>query len=320
MKKKLLTSLISVCACISLCACGNSAASDSDEMKITATIFPVYDWCRNLTEGVEGIDLTYLMSQGTDLHSFQPSADDMVRIAESDLFIYVGGESDEWAEKAASQAVNPQFKETVLMDHLGSSLKEEEDFGEEHDHEHEDVEYDEHIWLSLSNAAFCVQAIAESLMEQDPDHAAQYEANLESYLKEIESLDEEFKTAVSSVNDPFMIVADRFPFRYLCDDYGISYDAAFAGCSAETEASFDTVLRLAQKLDEEGLEYVITTESNDGKIAKTVIENTAKKDQKILALDSMQSVTADQVKNGTTYLQAMKDNLSVLRQALADKE
>ena len=299
-------------------------------LNIVTTIFPEYDWVREiLGDNAENADLTMLLDNGVDLHSYQPTAQDILKISTCDLFIYVGGESDGWVSDALQEAANKDMKVIDLLDVLDDAVKEEEivegmEAGEEHgdgeDEEHEEEEegpeYDEHVWLSLRNAKVLCEAITNALTEIDPDHAADYRSNLTSYSEKLDALDAAYQSAVDSASRKTLLFGDRFPFRYLVDDYGLSYYAAFAGCSAETEASFRTITFLADKVDEFNLTSVLTIESSDQKIAQTIIQNTKEKNQNILTLNSMQSVTSNDVAAGTGYLSIMESNLDVLKEAL----
>lgn len=299
-------------------------------LNIVTTIFPEYDWVREiLGDNAGNADLTMLLDNGVDLHSYQPTAQDILKISTCDLFIYVGGESDGWVSDALQEAANKDMKVIDLLDVLDDAVKEEEivegmEAGEEHgdgeDEEHEEEEegpeYDEHVWLSLRNAKVLCEAITNALTEIDPDHAADYRSNLTSYSEKLDALDAAYQSAVDSASRKTLLFGDRFPFRYLVDDYGLSYYAAFAGCSAETEASFRTITFLADKVDEFNLTSVLTIESSDQKIAQTIIQNTKEKNQNILTLNSMQSVTSNDVAAGTGYLSIMESNLDVLKEAL----
>ena len=300
------------------------------KLKIVTTIFPEYDWTRAiLGDRMDDVELTMLLDNGTDLHSFQPAVEDIMKVSSCDLLIYVGGESDEWIEDALESAQNKDMKTINLMEVLGDSIKEEETVegmqGSEHEHGHEDEhdhegeeekEYDEHVWTSLRNASVICDAIAETLEEMDPENQETYQENVKSYKTKLSTLDSEYQDTVDDAKYDTLLFADRFPFRYLVDDYGLNYYAAFSGCSAESEASFKTVTFLAGKLDELGLKTVLTIEKSDDRIAQTVIENTKTKDQKILELNSMQSITSDEIADGVTYLSVMEDNLDVLKEAL----
>lgn len=316
--KRILPILSSVLILLSLCACGVRSA-ESNKIKVVCTVFPIYDWTREITG--DKAEIIWLTENGTDMHSFQPSAADMVKIAECDILIYIGGESDKWLDETVKQYKNEKRALINLTSLLGDSLKEEEHtegMQEEHEQGEEEAEYDEHIWLSLKNAALFSGAITDSLAEKDPENAEFYKENARNYTEKLTALDGEYQKAVSAAPTKTLLVADRFPFRYLTEDYGLSYYAAFPGCSAETEASFETVAFLSAKADELGLKYIIKTETAATKIAETVIANTKEKNQKILVLDSMQSVGSKDAKNGTTYLSVMEKNLETLKKALGE--
>ncbi len=307
---------------LSACGAGKSGnESEKDKLKIVTTIFPEYDWVMNiLGENKTGAEVTMLLDKGVDMHSYQISAQDIMKISSCDMFIYVGGESDEWVEDALKEAKNKDMIVIDLLEELGDKVKEEEvkegmQEEDEHDHE-EETEYDEHVWLSVKNAGFLTQRISEKLQKMDEKNAEKYKANTKAYVEKLEALDSKYSEAVSGAKTKTLLFGDRFPFRYLTDDYGLDYYAAFVGCSAETEASFETITFLAGKTDELSLPVVMTIEGTDHRIAETIINNTEKKDQKILTMDSMQSVTSKDVKGGVTYLSVMEKNLEVLKEAL----
>ena len=487
---------------VSTTAAATTAASQTEapakkEISVVTTIFPEYDWVREiLGDQADSADITMLLDNGVDLHSYQPTADDIIKISDCDLFVYVGGESDEWVDDALKNATNKDMKVIDLLDVLRDTVKTEEakpgmqaeeghnhgyshfddsdvqdrtlsdwdgdwqsvypylqegvldevmerkaesgsktaeeyrayyetgyktdvsqitidaenntmcfvkngvaakatyeykgyqiydyasgsrgvryffeatggdadapkyvqfsDHGigpgkAEHFHiysgndgfdalsqemdnwptyypagmsgneikedmlEHEEKEYDEHVWLSLKNAETLVGAISNALQELDPDNKSVYAANADAYVQKLAALDTEYQKAVSAGTYKTVLFGDRFPFRYLVDDYGLNYYAAFAGCSAESEASFETVSFLAKKVDELKLPCVLTIEGAQHKIAETIVQNTAEKNQKILTMDSMQSTTSQDVASGTTYLSVMEKNLDVLKEAL----
>lgn len=330
--------LLSLIFLFSLSACGKSAkpaktdASEqtvdkTEKLHIVATIFPAYDWVKQvLGNQASAIDLTLLLDNGVDLHSYRPSAEDISKIGESDLFIYVGGESDQWVDDALKNASNKNMHVINLMDVLGDKAEEEEIIEgmqpaaeEEEEEEGDAPEYDEHVWLSLKNASLFTDAIEKELASLDAAHASAYAANAKAYKEKLQAADQEYAAFFTEKekalgDDPVLLFGDRFPFRYMIEDYDLDYYAAFIGCSAETEASFETVTFLAKKVDALGLKTVFTIENSDQKIAKTIIENTKAKDQKILVLDSMQSVTGESVQNGIDYLSIMRKNLDTLKQ------
>lgn len=307
-----------------LAGCGQqNNTNKTDKLSIVTTIFPEYDWVKEiLGDTAENAEITMLLDSGVDLHSYQPTVDDIVKISDCDLFLYVGGESDGWVEDALKNAPNKERKVIRLLDVLGDSAKAEETVAgmqeEEHDHE-EEAEYDEHIWLSLKNAQVLVAAISEALQETDPARKDTYAANAAAYVEKLSALDGEYRAAVDSGKYKTLLFGDRFPFRYLADDYGLDYYAAFPGCSAETEASFETVSFLAGKMDALGLPCVLTIEGTQHKIAETIVQNTAQKNQQVLTMDSMQAVTANDAASGVSYLSIMEKNLSVLKKALGQE-
>ena len=335
MKKVFLILLCLLLTVSMLTGCGSPApaASAAEEpLRVVTTIFPIYDWVRNvLGDRAADVEVTMLLDSGVDLHSYQPTVDDVVKISACDLFLYVGGESDDWVDDALREAANKDMIVINLLEVLGDSVKEEElvegmehehdhehDHEEEHDHDHEEgeAEYDEHVWLSLRHAQTLTQAIAEALAKLDAQNAETYAANAAAYTEKLDALDGAYRAAVDAAPGKTLLFGDRFPFRYLVDDYGLNYYAAFVGCSAETEASFETVVFLARKVDELGLNAICQIESADGSIARTIRENTRDGNQQILSFDSMQSVTAGDVAAGKTYLGIMEENLALLRDAL----
>ncbi|MBQ3356790.1 MAG: zinc ABC transporter substrate-binding protein [Oscillospiraceae bacterium] len=472
------------------------------KLNIVTTIFPEYDWVKQiLGDQADRADITMLLDNGVDLHSYQPTADDIVKISTCDMFVYVGGESDEWVEDVLAEAQNKDMVVVNLLEVLGDKVKAEEvkegmeaDHDHEHEHEHEEIEEediqdralsefegewsslipllesgaleayveheaeedgastdevleelaekwacdavtiaidgstitftyvdgtsesaeysyagyvpvraedgditsvryqfeadadgapkyvqfndhghepadevehfhvwfgdesfdallnaasnpffvpasasseevleelmgghhheeeeeesDEHVWLSLRNAAALCDYLSSKLCELDADNAEAYAANTDAYVAKLNALDADYQAAVDAASVKTLLFGDRFPFRYLTDDYGLDYYAAFVGCSAETEASFETIVFLANKVDELGLRAILQIESADGRIAQTIRDTTAAKDQAILTMDSMQSTTSADVANGASYLTIMEQNLAVLAEAL----
>ena len=340
-----------LCALMLLTACGASGdtagsnqqtgRADDGRLSVVVTIFPLYDWTKNILGDDTDATLTFLLSSGVDLHSFQPTASDVMTISGCDLFLYVGGESDEWVEAAIAEAANPDLVAVNLLELLGTRAREEtllegmqeedaheHDHGDEaHDHDHgeeahdheEAHAYDEHIWLSLQNAAYLIPLIADALGEADPDHAAIYKERAAAYCAEIEALDAAYRTTIDAAKGKTLLFCDRFPFRYLADDYGLTCYAAFQGCSAETEASFETIAFLSEKVKELSLSHVLTIEGSDAKIAQAVLDSAgASRTADVLALDSMQATTAQDADKGATYLSVMEKNLEVIAAALGE--
>ena len=327
--KKLLALVLSALVITSLLVgCGSTEPKKAD-VKVVTTIFPLYDWVREIAKDDADINLDLLLDNGVDLHSYQPSAKDIVTISDCDIFIYVGGESDKWVDDTLKQANNKDMVVIDLMDILGDKAKEEEvkegmqededehEKDKDHKEGEEEHEYDEHVWLSLKNSALFVDKIADALKKADSQHADAFQANADAYQNKLNELDKQYQDAVDKASVKTLLFGDRFPFRYLTDDYKLDYYAAFVGCSAETEASFETITFLSGKADELQLKAIMQIETSDGAIAKTVRDNTKTKDQTILTLDSLQSVTSERAKNGETYLSIMTANLDILKEALA---
>ena len=338
---------------LSLLAGFTPALAQQNSLRIVCTIFPIWDWTRQvLGDQLSDVELILLQKTGTDLHSFQPSAQDFVSLSTADVLIYNGGVSDAWVEAAIRQSQNPDLRTLNLMDALGNRAQpdtlvegmqptehnhehgheeeadhdheheHEEDTNHKHEHEHHDesAHTDEHIWLSVKNAQVLVEAIRDALCEADGEHAAAYAQNAQAYLEKLQALDAQYAQVVAEVEHPALLFGDRFPFRYLMADYGIDYYAAFSGCSAEAEASFQTIAFLAGKVDELKLSSVIRLDGSDGRIAQAVVNATTARNQQVLVLDSMQSITWHDVEQGQTYLSIMEKNLDTLKTAFQVKQ
>ncbi len=322
--KKILCVLLSVVFVTCLFAsCGTVDPEQTDKLSVVTTIFPEYDWVMQvLGDKAENFDVTMLLDNGVDLHSYQPTADDIIKISECDLFIYVGGESDSWVEDLIESTGKSDINTLNLLEVLGDAAKEEEtvegmESHEDEEHEdHDETEYDEHIWLSIKNAMYLTEKISAELQVVDPQNKAVYSENADKYIEKLSTLDSEYEKAVTSATYKTLLFGDRFPFRYLADDYDLTYFAAFSGCSAESEADFETVSFLAEKVDELGLPCVLTLEGTTHKIAETVVQTAKSENLTVLSMDSMQSTTSEDVKNGATYISIMEKNLSVLKTAL----
>ena len=315
-----------------LAGCGKqNDTNQTDKLSIVTTIFPEYDWVREiLGEKADNAEITMLLDNGVDLHSYQPTADDIVKISDCDLFIYVGGESDEWVEDALRNAANRNMKVINLLEVLGDSVKteeivegmQEEEYEHEdaEEHEHEDAEEheheeeaDEHVWLSLKNAKMLVRVISKALQELDPDSKDIYAANADAYVKKLSALDAEYQTAVDAASNKTILFGDRFPFRYFADAYGLDYYAAFPGCSSESEASAKTLSFLIDKINEEQIPVVFHTELSNEKMTDCICEATGAKK---LLLHSCHNVSKDDFESGATYLSLMEQNVSALKEAL----
>ena len=329
MKKFAAFVMVVFAVALALSACGmdsNAKSLANKKVSVVATIYPQYDWLKNiLGEYADKVDLKLLIKNGTDLHSYKPSAQDIASIANADLVVYVGGESDEWIEKALEATPKAGRMQVNLMQVLGDRVKEEEVVegmqAEEHEHEHhehaEAPENDEHIWLSLKNAQILVKNLAESVSKIDTANAPVYRANAIIYASKLHDLDWAYDSTVSNASQKTILFGDRFPFRYMVDDYGIKYYAAFVGCSAESEASFETVAFLAGMMDSLSLPVIFTIDGSRSNVALAV-RNASKnsKSVPVLQLNFMQSVTDEQIRSGVDYMSIMKSNLETLKKGL----
>ena len=323
-KKNVLVIALILCLIASLFGCGaNDPGHNQGHIKIVTTVFPQYDWAKNiLGDNPAGAELVLLADNGADMHSFQPGAQEIVDISTADVLIYVGGESDTYIDDVLKTNSYEKMHVINLLESAGEFIKEEElvegmeGEEEEESEEEEEPEYDEHVWLSLKAASGLCDKICDAICQIDPSNEEYYRKNLKEYKEKLTALDDKYAKVVSQASTDTILFGDRFPFRYMVDDYGIKYFAAFVGCSSETDASFETVTFLAKKVDELGLDSVMIIENSDGAIAQAIISNTETKDQKVLTMDSMQSVTADDIEAGETYLGIMEENLRVLQEAL----
>lgn len=325
---------------------------EAKHFSVVCTIFPEYDWVKEIIgDDADNAEVSYLLDNGADLHNYQPTADDIVKISTCDLFIYVGGESEEWVEDILPQAQNKDMKVVDLMALMGGAAKveelkegmqgehdhehehdEDEDESDEHEHEHDEdeeesgehehehedgeEEYDEHVWLSLKNAKVFCADIERKLAETDPANADKYKSNYDSYISSLNELDRSFEQLTSSASVKTLVFGDRFPFRYFVDDYGLDYYAAFIGCSAESEASFETIRFLADKIDELDCDTVFTLENSNKDIANAVIDNSGRDGVSIAELNSLQSVSQADISGGASYLSLMQKNYDVLAEIL----
>lgn len=298
--------------------------ASQDIINVVATSFHEYDWLLQVIgDNIDNYNLTLLLDDGVDLHNYEPTVDDIATITTSDLFIYNGGESDAWVSDvlATSEDLNTVnvievLDNNVMAEVLVEGMEEDEDH--DHDHDDESEETDEHVWLSLENAAIVCAHFADVLSELDAENADTYEANADEYIAQLNELDEAYETMILEADRDTIIVTDRFPFLYLVSDYGINYYAAFSGCSAETEASFATIIFLAEKADEYDVNYLLTIENGLIDLATTVAENSSDANREILELNSMQSIASADIEAGATYYSIMEENLEVLRLALSE--
>lgn len=318
--------LVVLAAAAVLIFCGCSPADNGAEgITILTADFAEYDWVREiLGDNPSGIRLERLNESGQDMHSYQPSVRDMVKISDCSLLIYAGGESEFWIDEAAESSDKSPESILSLMKVLAHDPELSERYEgtagvHDHEHEHHHEEYDEHMWLSLKAAPVFIEKITEAICALDPVNSTYYEKNSRNYREKIKDLDGEYEKVAEAARekgDAFILVADRFPFVYLTEDYRLSHMAAFPGCSAETEASFATILDLSDAIDNHRPGGVLVLKKSDTALAQTVIKNSSLKELPVLRLDDMQSVTADDVEAGCSFLSVMAENLTALETAL----
>lgn len=334
--KKLCILLVIVLA-FACCATACQTTDQDEALEIVVTIYPIYDWLNQiLGDEVDSANITLLLDDGNDMHSYEPSVAEVANILQADIFVYVGGESDEWVSDMLDNNSSGDLiiinlvevlDDAVLDEESVEGMEDEHDHDEdededEHDHDEEESELDEHVWLSLNNAQTICTALEQALSTVDADNKDTYSANLTAYNAQLEELDQLYQTAVDSATQDYILFGDRFPFRYLVNDYGISYYAAFAGCSTAAEASSETIAFLVDKVIELQLDVILIIDGSDGSIASTIKSNATKldgtcEDVQILTLDSMQSVVLSELDASYSYLSAMTSNLEVLKLALA---
>lgn len=293
--------------------CGQNSTKKS----IVCTTFAPYDFIREiLGENVNNYDMKFLTDGGVDLHSYQPTVSDVVKVKTCDLFVYVGGESDEWVEDVLKDKQNSNMKVVRLMDVVENKCADHEHHD---DHDGHDHHADEHVWLSVRNAKTITNYLASTLGEMDTKNAESYLANAQTYGQNLDAIDNDFALAVENSIFKTLVFGDRFPFLYFTLDYGLNYHAAFSGCSAESEASFQTIAALASVADEIGVNHICILENSDGKIAGQVIQQTSRKNLGTVVFNSCQSVTKEMANDGQSYLRIMRENLTSLKTALGQR-
>lgn len=318
--------------------------AEKDKNVILCTTFAAYDWVREILGDTDTFTCRMLVDNGVDLHSYQPSAQDIMKISNCRMLVYVGGESDTWVSDALAESGNDDIVAISLLDLVGDRALDEvelEGVEEHHHHDHDDEDhdhevhdhagdeaenanaaeddhedhYDEHVWLSLKSAIVCTETLADAITELDSDNSQKYAANAKAYTGKMEALDVDYQTMRDVATQTTILVGDRFPFLYLAGDYDIHYFAAYSGCSADVEASVHTVTYLAEKLQDYNLPAIYVVDNGTDSLANTIAES-ADMQPKILHLSSMQSVTKEDIENGCTYLSYMEENLQMLKEGL----
>lgn len=323
MKKRIIVFLAAMCIAACVCACqgasGKSAASagkDDGRLNVVCTIFPQYDFVRQIAG--DKVNLTMLLKPGAESHSYEPTPQDIIKLQDSDMFVYVGGDSDEWVKSILSSMNTDRMTQVKLMDCV--DLKEEEtvegmqpEKEESCDAAAEGPEMDEHVWTSVANSEKIVQKLSDTLIKLDPDNKDYYEKNTKTYLDRLKKLDGEFHSVIDSAKRREIIVGDRFPFMYFCREYGLKYYAAFPGCSTDTEADPATVAFLTDKVKQDKIPVVFHIELSNGQMCNSICDATGARAE---PLNAVHNVSADDFKAGVTYVDLMEHNVKVLKEAL----
>lgn len=309
-KSLFISIILLVLPAVSFTGCTTIGKADN-KTTVVCTVFPLYDWTKEITKDCEDIEVILLEDDGTDMHSYQPTVKDLVDIEDCDVFIYIGGESEEWAKEYSEKHPSESRLDICLMDEINEDILLESSEGIISAEEEEEEAYDEHIWLSLKRSIKCVDVMGNALKNKT-SYADKITESLSSYEEKLNELDKEYAEYFSS-NPRTLIIADRFPFRYLAEDYGFDYLAAFPGCSSESSISFVPVVELSEGLKNSDENVVFITESGDTELADTVIEQSGK-DAKTVVLDSLQCVSLKKIEEGASYYSLMKSNLDALKQ------
>lgn len=306
--KKILITILAVLVVFEFSGCKVRKMDTSDKVNIVCSIFPEYDWARNiLGDDDDATTLTLLEKNGVDLHSYIPSSTDLSTVASCNLLVYTGGKSDTWITDILNNSSNTNQTVINLMEVLKDQLKKDGP---------DAADYDEHLWLSIKNAKVICNYFTETLCELLPDSADRYQSRLADYMKKLDAMDLSLQGVVQASQNKTLIICDRFPFRYLAEDYGIQYCAPFSNCAGQREPGAEAIDLLSETLVKLNSSAVIVLENSDKKIAKTVIGNAKKPNCDTLTMDSMQSVTLRQAFAGVTYISQMQKNLESIQKAL----
>lgn len=309
--KKLIALLLAAIMIFALCACAGPASSeDSGKVKIVTTIFPQYDFARQIAGDLA--EITMLLAPGEETHTFDPSPADIITIQSADIFIYGGGESDTWMDGVLSSIDTAEMTLIAMMD-VCELLESDHDHSHDHDHDHEELPYDEHVWTSPINSKKIVEAIANALCAADPDNADSYRANRDSYLGKLDELDAQFRAVIDSASRSTLVFGDRFPLLYFAEEYGLDYLSAFPGCASNTEPSAATVAELIDAVKADSLPIVFKIELSNGLTADTIAEASG---ARVETFYTCHTVSRDDFEAGETYISLMEKNIPLVKEAL----
>lgn len=315
LKRKLLAVITAAATVLSLCACSSESSysnSDSGKLKIISTIFPPYDLARQIAG--DNAELSILLPPGSEIHNYEPSAKDMIAIRNCDIFLYIGGENEQWAEKLINSNDTENVTAVKLIDYVPTLSEDEDEHDHDHEHEHEhEHETDEHIWTSPKNAQLMLSAVYDAICKVDPSDKQTYTKNKDAYAKQLSDLDDAYRSAVDNAKNKTIVLADKFPFRYLAHEYGLEFSAAFAACSDESEPGVSTMIKLTKTIKENNIPAVYYLEFSSTKIADTLCDETGATK---LMLHSCHNVSKQDIENNVSYVDLMKQNLENLKLTL----
>lgn len=315
LKRKLLAMITAAATVLSLCACSSESGysnSDSGKLKIISTVFPPYDLARQIAG--DNAEISILLPPGSEIHNYEPSAKDMIAIRNCDIFLYIGGENEQWAEKLINSNDTEYVKAVKLIDYVPTLSEDEDEHDHDHDHEHEH-ETDEHIWTSPKNAQLMLSAVYDAICKVDPSNKQTYTKNKDAYAKQLSDLDNAYRSAVDNAKNKTIVLADKFPFRYLAHEYGLEFSSAFAACSDESEPGVSTMIKLTKTIKENNIPAVYYLEFSSTKIADTLCDETGATK---LMLHSCHNVSKQDIENNISYVDLMKQNLENLKLTLND--
>lgn len=315
LKRKLLAVITAAATVFSLCACSSESgysSSDSGKLKIISTVFPPYDLARQIAG--DNAEISILLPPGSEIHNYEPSAKDMIAIRNCDIFLYIGGENEQWAEKLINSNDTENVTAVKLIDYVPTLSEDEDEHDHDHDHDHEHGhETDEHIWTSPKNAQLMLSAVYDAICKVDPSDKQTYTKNKDAYAKQLSDLDDAYRSAVDNAKNKTIVLADKFPFRYLAHEYGLEFSAAFAACSDESEPGVSTMIKLTKTIKENNIPAVYYLEFSSTKIADTLCDETGATK---LMLHSCHNVSKQDIENNVSYVDLMKQNLENLKLTL----
>lgn len=304
--KKIISIFLLFVVTFAFCSCGEVERS-TGKISVVTTIFPYYDFARSVSKGTCDVDM--LLKPGSDVHSFEPTPSDILKIRNADLFIYNGGESDEWVDSILESLGDTDKPVVMKMTDYVKPLTEMDA-----DH-HAEYEEDEHIWTSLDNAKTLVSKISDEVSKLDQKHKTVYNINGLDYIEKISKVQSEIENTVNSSESKKIVVGDRFPLLYFATEFSLDWECAFPGCSTETEPSLDRLSKLTDTIEKDKIKTILKLEMSENKVADTLADET---NTKVRTFYSAESVSKEEFANNVTYVDLMERNNNALKEALSN--